>query len=217
MRLSRRELALVAVALLLPVPLVAVSGYATALPDAVERGLGSLVTLEAEDERSGLVARGNVSEEADDEGRSASGTLTVARTGTPSQDGERTVTTDSADSDDGTESSDHDKGGPGDSPPGDDGDTGSSSPSGDGGGSSGTTSGSPPAPNTSPSVALAIGAQGTGAAVSAGGDGVTVDVGADTAGHAKEDTGEAEVVVTDADGSSTNVSIGVPDIQASIP
>lgn len=210
-RMSRRELALVAATLLLPVPLVAASGYAAALPDAVAHGLGSLVTLEAEDERSGIIARGHVSEDGSDTDRSADGTLTIARPGaTTSQDGDQTGATASADSDAEPESSDRDKEASGGSPQDDDSDTGSSSPSGDGRDSSGAASGSAPAPDGSPSVALSVGAQGTGAALSAGGDGLTVDIGVDGAAPTMDDTGETRVVVTASDGSSTSVSVGLP-------
>ena len=70
-RLSRLELGFIAAALLLPVPLVALNGYAAALPAAVERGLGSLVTLEARDDRSGLKASGQASEDGSNAQRSA--------------------------------------------------------------------------------------------------------------------------------------------------
>ena len=56
--LSRRDLIPVGAALLLPVPLVALNGYAAGLPDAVGRGLGSVVTLDARDGRNGIEASG---------------------------------------------------------------------------------------------------------------------------------------------------------------
>ena len=83
-RLSRLELGFIAAALLLPVPLVALNGYAAALPAAVERGLGSLVTLEARDDRSGLKASGQASEDGSNAQRSADGSLRITRAGTTS-------------------------------------------------------------------------------------------------------------------------------------
>ena len=83
-RLSRLELGFIAAALLLPVPLVALNGYAAALPAAVERGLGSLVTLDARDDRSGLKASGQASEDGSNAQRSADGSLRITRAGTTS-------------------------------------------------------------------------------------------------------------------------------------
>ena len=60
--LSRRDLIPVGAALLLPVPLVALNGYAAGLPDAVGRGLGSVVTLDAKDGRNGVEASGRAAE-----------------------------------------------------------------------------------------------------------------------------------------------------------
>lgn len=51
-RVSRRELALVACALLLPVPVLAASGLGIPLPSTVERGLASLLPLQSSTEDS---------------------------------------------------------------------------------------------------------------------------------------------------------------------
>ena len=77
--LSRRDLIPVGAALLLPVPLVALNGYAAGLPDAVGRGLGSVVTLDARDGRNGIEASGRAAETGSATQRSGRGTLKITR------------------------------------------------------------------------------------------------------------------------------------------
>jgi hypothetical protein len=59
--LSRREAALVACALLIPVPLLAQSGLSVPLPSGIERSLSSLVTISADDAHSGTQVTGDAS------------------------------------------------------------------------------------------------------------------------------------------------------------
>ena len=78
-RLSRPEAVLVAAALLLPIPLFAQSGLSVPLPGVVERGLGSLVTVDATDERSETSATGRASENGTGDRRSARTSLRISR------------------------------------------------------------------------------------------------------------------------------------------
>lgn len=76
-KLSRRDAALLAGARLLPVPLLAQSGLSIPLPGAVERGLGSLVTLDTNDPRTGFQVTGQASTGRQDERLSARGWLRI--------------------------------------------------------------------------------------------------------------------------------------------
>jgi len=80
-RISRREAALVAAALLLPIPILAQSGLSVPLPGGVERGLGSLVTLDSEDRRSGTQTTGRASARSDSARQSGRGSLRIGRGG----------------------------------------------------------------------------------------------------------------------------------------
>jgi len=216
-RLSRREAALVAAALLLPIPLFAQSGLIVPLPGVVERGLGSLVTLDAGDKRSGTKATGQASESGRNDRRSERGSLRIARAGgTPTVLADGTST--GADSGSSTTS---------DKPAGDDGGSGNTPAGGDpeGDGDGGGSAGDPAAPGTPASgsgsgsdagsgnqtgVNVSAAGQGTGTGVSAGTGGLGVDVGADNGGAGSEDAVSAGVEVTGEDGSSTGVGTTVP-------
>ena len=144
-RLSRREAMLVAAALLLPIPVFAQSGLSVPLPGVVERGLGSLVTLEASDEQSGTKATGQVSENGRNDRRSGRASLRIVRVGrapTLLNDGTQTGTDN--DSSTGSGKPADDDGGTANTPAGGD-------PEGNGGGGGGADS--PGDPN-SPATAL---------------------------------------------------------------
>jgi len=220
--LSRREAALVAAALLLPIPLFAQSGLSVPLPGVVERGLGSLVTLDAGDERSGTKATGQASENGRNARRSGPGSLRIARA-------ERTPTVLA----DGTSTgADSGSSATSDKPAGDDGGGGTApaggDPEGDGGGAgspgdpespktpgSGSGSGSDDGSGNETGVNVSAAGQSTGTGVSAGTGGLGVDVDADNGGAGSEDAGSAGVEVTGEDGSSTGVGTTVPG--ASVP
>ncbi len=215
--MSRRDLIPVGVALLLPVPLVALNGYAAGLPDAVGRGLGSVVTLDANDGRNGIEAGGRAAETGSDTQRSGRGTLKVTRSRGTGLAGLGVVRSGST----GTQTGHGANGkGPGQMPrggaPGSGGDTGSSGPSGDEGGSApGTGSNSSTASTGSPSLSVTAAGEGTGTGVSAGGDGLTIDLGADSAGG--DEPAGATVTVTDTGGAPSSLNVGGPDPGVSRP
>ena len=216
-RLSRREAMLVAAALLLPIPVFAQSGLSVPLPGVVERGLGSLVTLEARDEQSGTKATGQVSENGRNDRRSGRASLRIVRGGrvpTVLTDGTQTGT----DNDSST--------GPG-KPAGDDGGTGNTpaggDPEGDGGGEGGAGSPGDPNSHATPAsgsdsgsvqtgVTVTATGQGAGTGVSAGTGGVSIDVGADNGDAGGDEPGSVGVDVTDEDGSSTGASATLPGV-----
>jgi hypothetical protein len=219
-RLSRLELGFVAAALLLPVPLVALNGYAAALPAAVERGLGSLVTLDAGDDRSGLKASGQASEDGSNAKRSADGSLRITRAGTTSSTDGKTKPGASSASEAAPGSSDEGRSATPDhhEPSDEAGDTGGSGPSGESGGASGDGKGGSSATSgDTPGVSLTIGGGGTGTGVSAGSSGVSVELGADSDGAGGGDAPAASVEVTDQKGSSSGVGISVPGSGLAIP
>jgi hypothetical protein len=222
-RLSRLELGLIAAALLLPIPLVALNGYAAALPDAVGRGLGSLVTLEAGDERSGTEVRGNASEDGSDTRRSGHGLLSIGRgTGTSTADDSATPSGSGGSA--APDSTDEANSTPQGKAPDGSGDTGGSGPAADGGGSGPADGGEAPsnggaaavdAGNNAPALSVSGGGQGTGASVSVGSDGATVDLDGDSGGPGG--SGGVGVEIRDTDGSSTGIGIGVPTTGGVIP
>jgi len=213
--LSKRELALVAAALLLPVPLFAQSGLSLPLPGAVERGFGSLVTLEANDERSGTSANGQASESGANERRSGRASLAVTRAGgsTATSEGSGEDGTGTAEESAGSQGAD-DAPADGDPKGGDDTDDEGSSgspgstdtPAGDGGGGS----------QAEPGASLTVAAPGTSTGVSVGAGGAAVDaVGA--SGAADDANVGASVEVTDTSGSSTGTGASVPSPGVSLP
>jgi hypothetical protein len=216
--LSRRDLVLVGAALLLPVPLVALDGYAAGLPDAVGRGLGSLATLDARDDRSGVGVSGGASEAGRDTQRSGRATLTVSRAGGKGVAVRRKAPSGSA----GTRTRPGTNAGQPEERPrgdasGDNGDSGSAGPSGEGGNAApGSDPGSHQSrtPDGSPSVSVTTAGQGTATGVTAGANGVTIDLGADSA---RGDDPGTTVTVTDTGGSPTSVSVGGPDSVVSRP
>ena len=213
--LSRRDLIPVGAALLLPVPLVALNGYAAGLPDAVGRGLGSVVTLDARDGRNGIEASGRAAETGSATQRSGRGTLKITRSRGTGLAGLGVVPSGSA----GTQTG---RGANGEEPeqmprggaPGNGGDTGSSGPSGDEGGSA-PGSNSSTTSTGSPSLSVTAAGQGTGTGVSAGPNGLTIDLGADSAGG--DEPAGATVTATDTGGAPTSLNAGGPDSVVSLP
>jgi hypothetical protein len=220
-RLSRREIGVAAAALLLPVPLVALNGLAAALPAPLDGGLGSLVTLEAGDESSGVQAQGAASEHGRNERRAGTGTLSITRTGstplaavgTTQRTGSGVVETSQDDSD----SERAHRPPAGDDPTSGDDDGGSDRPGGDGDGGGEGGSGDSGSSTPSPGVSLTIDGPGSAANVSAGTDGITVDLGADSDGAGADDPGLVSVEITDTDGSSTSFGLGVPGPGSVLP
>ncbi|HEU0245895.1 MAG TPA: hypothetical protein VFR38_02310 [Gaiellaceae bacterium] len=217
--LSKRELALVAAALLLPVPLFAQSSLSLPLPGAVARGFGSLVTLEANDERSGTSARGRASETGANERRSGRASLAVTRAGGStatseegSGEGGAGTAAESAGSQ-GAEDAPADgdpKGGDDTDDEGSPGSPGSTdTPAGDGGGGSQAELGA--------SLTVAAPGTSTGVSVGAGGAVVDADVGADSGATEDDATVGASVEVTDTSGSSTGTGASVPSPGVSLP
>ncbi len=223
-KLSRRELALIAAALLIPVPLFAVSGLSAPLPDAIEHGLGSVVTLDAEDEPSGTTARGRGFETGNTERRQESSSLGIAtrahhagpsattQSGSASSE---STTADTSSGNGGTNNPEADE-------PGGDGDAGSpGSPEG--------PSNPPNNPESSPGpsdsglsatgrdrrTTVTVAGQGSAIGVSAGSDGLSIDQDADTGGSGNE--GGVSVGSTDSDDSSRGVSVGIPRAGSPLP
>jgi hypothetical protein len=224
-RLSRREAVLVAAALLLPIPIFAQSGLSVPLPGVVERGLGSLVNVEATDERSGTSTTGQAAENGKGDRRSARGSLRISRAGlspdllggaqTGSDSGGSAESGTSAGEDGGTDTTpaggdpngarggQREAGAPGDP-------TGPRAPASDsaGGSRSGADSGS----GDQAGVSVTAAGQGTGTTVSAGTGGLSVGVGADNGGAGGNEPGSVAVVVNDEDGSTTGGGTTLPGV-----
>jgi hypothetical protein len=230
-RLSRRELALVAAAALLPVPILTISGVSAPLPDAIERGIGSVVTLDAEDERSGVEATGDVAEHGNTQRRSERGRLRITRKGGVTRMdslagivGPETAAGGAAN--DGQTHEDAGSSGEGEAPA-------EGEPEGDGNGGP-SSPGSPKSPGTEspessgsgvgpasgadgePELRVTAAGQGTGAGVSVGTSGVSVDENADTGG-AGSNSATVDVGLTDSDGSTTGLRVDVPASGVSLP
>jgi hypothetical protein len=180
-RMSRRELALVAAALLLPVPLIAESGLSLPVPGAVKHGFGSLITLDADRDSSGTTARGTVSE---------SGT-------SPSHSGSAETQKGGGDTEDTGSSGDH-------------GGTDRPTSPGDTGTSRDDSGGAPQfKANHMPSVDLQAAGQGTTSGVSVNADAVDVDVAANSGGAGGDESAGLGVAVTDTAGSQTGLDIAI--------
>jgi len=228
-RLSRRELALVAAALLLPVPVIAESGLSLPFPDAVQQGFGSLITLDAKDDGSGTTATGGTPENGAGPPRSADASRSAARANDSStssrteshHDGVR-ASGGSADSWGGRDSrtAATPKGG---------GDTDDSGSSVDTGGTDrprspggtdtprGDAGRAPQSePDRMPSVGLRVAGQGTASGVSVSADGVDADSGADSRGARDHGTAGVGLDVTDTTGSRTGTGMTVSDTGVSL-
>jgi hypothetical protein len=221
-RMSRRELALVAAALLLPVPMIAESGLSMPVPGAVKHGFGPLITLDADRDGTETTASSTVAESAASPSRSGSASLSMARTrhrstrsraalldrgiGTTSASGPSRGSSSTADAE-------TPKGG------GDTDDTGSSvdhggtdrptSPGGTGTPRDGSGGARQFEPNRMPSVDLHAAGQGTTSGVSVNADGVDIDVAADSGGAGSEESTGLGVAVADTAGSQTGLDIAI--------
>lgn len=224
-RLSRRELGLVAAALLIPLPLFAATGFSAPLPNAIERAFGGQVVIDAQDKQSGSSATVAAAESGTGAKRSAKGSVALTR-GTrrsgralsPSSvsslvtsSTNRKDTGGDAETQTQHESSPDQNGGGAGSPerPAEPGDAGPADDS---------AAHKRPAERTAPSAHMGVAAQGAGAGLSVGPSGVRVDAGGDSQGDAGSDeVGDAEATVTHSDGSSTGVGVTVPGGGVRIP
>lgn len=220
--LSRRELALVAAALLLPMPVFAMTGLNVPLPNAIERGLGELVTIEGQDQKSGTTARLEASANGSQVQRPAVGSLSVGRARRTKIGNARPGVVDaSASRPDSNTRPESTTTPPETASPGGEsggGDTGSSGeaeqPAASAGGSPSADS---PTSAGSPSVQIGVTGQGGGSDATVGGDGLTVDGGADGAGVGAGEPGRADATVTGSDGDSTGVGADIPSTGISLP
>jgi hypothetical protein len=224
-RLSRRELGLVAAALLIPLPLFAATGFSAPLPNAIERAFGGRVVIDGQDKQTGSSTTVAAAESGTAVKRSAKGSLALTRgagrsgralspSSVPSlvtSSTNRNHTGGDAETQTQHESSPDQNGGgtgaseqpaePGDARPADD-----------------SAADNRAAHRTAPSAHVGVTGQGAGAGVSVGPSGVRVDAGADSQGGAVSDgVGDAEGTVTHSDGSSTGVGVTVPGRGVRIP
>jgi len=223
-RLSRRELGLVAAALLIPLPLFAATGFSAPLPNAIERAFGGQVVIDAQDKQMGSSATVAAAQSGTGAKRSAKGSVGLTRgrrsgralspstvSSLVTSSTNRNDTGGDAETQTQHESSPDQNGGgagsperpaePGDARPADD-----------------SAAANRPAERTAPSAHMGVAAQGAGAGLSVGPSGVRVDAGADSQGDAGSDeVGDAEVTVTRSDGSSTGVGVPVPGRGVRIP
>ena len=229
---SGRDTAIVAAALLLPIPLFARAGLSLPFSGGLEKSLGSLITLDSEDGTTGTQPSGRASAESDDGRQAGQGSLrmspglnplTVFRTQVP--------TLSSSQSDEGTSQTAGVDQGSGDAPAGSepegaDDAGGAGSPGGSGeepatDSSGGGTEGSAPAPAPRQGAAgspLSVNARGEGstATVSAGEGGLDVNVGVNDSARSG-DGSDAGVSVTQPDGSSTGTETTVPGVEQLLP
>lgn len=226
--LPRREALPIAAALLLPIPFFAQSGLSVPLPDVVERGLGSLVTVDATDERSGTRATGNATEVVDNDRRSSRDSPRIGR-------GERLPTLLGEEPQAGSGSGGSPEPG---SRVGADGRTitppaeGDQEGGGDGGalgdpdprnpeapvaGGSASGSGTGSGSGNQKGVTITGQDQGATSGISAGTGGLSVDVGADNGEAGGDEPGSVGVEVTSEDGSSAGVGTAPPDVGVPSP
>jgi hypothetical protein len=224
-RIARRETLLVAGVLLVPLPLFALSGLNVPLPGVLERGLGSLVTLDAEADPTDTKASLRPADGGQGAERREQGSLGVPR-------GRRALTrpglAQTLESDGTSENSAGaatDRGG--ESPP-----AGETPEGAGGGGGSGPSGGSEPAgesqggaaavgsaaqPAAAPKITVGAGAQGTSGGVSVGPSGIAVDDVADNGSGTSGDTSSAGIAVTGEDGRQTGVGTEIPAGGVAIP
>jgi hypothetical protein len=223
-RLLQRETALVAAALLLPIPLFALSGLTVPLPGAIERSIGSLVTLASDEGGSS----GNQGSEATSTGPSPA----AGRSEEPLADGSRRSALDGrAGVLDGQVSPgtvaggdaqvSRDPGGDdgGGTPPGGGPEGASAEPGipGDASGAGGeeTLSGSEADATPEPRVSLRVAGQGASSGISAGTSGLDLETGAD-GGQSGEEP-EIGVEVGGEDGARTEVEEILPAPGIAVP
>lgn len=219
--LSRRELTLLGLALLLPLPLVALVGHSTGFP-ILGDGLGSLVSLEEDDERTGSTRTGGAAVRGSNERRSSSGTSRISRARGGVEPPGRTTTRVSSDGSPSGAAGDAETA---DRPPRDE-SAGGRPPTGDtpGSGEPGSSpkDGGFPAGESetgseegAPGIAVTTAGAGSELTIGVTADGVTADTEADSAGSG--DAGLIGIEVTDSDGSSTGTRIRAPGAETGIP
>ena len=224
-RLSRRELGLVAAALLIPLPLFAATGLSAPLPNAIERAFGGQVVVDAQDEQAGSSVTVAAAESGKGVKRSAKGSLVLTR-GTRRSG--RALSPSTLSSLVTSSTNRNDTGGDAETQT-----QHESSPDRNGGGTGAPKQPAEPgdarpahasaadnraAHRTAPSAHIGVAGPGTGAGLSVGPSGVRVDAGVDDQGRAGSDgVSDAEVTVTDSDGSSTGVGVTVPGRGVRIP
>lgn len=238
-RVSKRDAAIVAAALLLPIPVLAQTGLSVPLPGGLDQGIGSLVTLDSDDATTGSQASGQAGGGSADGSQSGGASLKLNPGGLDSlslptdvtdlgvtESGDASDSAQSADSAGGGDSADASAGSEPGSADGSGDDTGDSSggsdaPAGSGGsGSAGGSANSSTAPTpqltTVPTLTVSGGGPGSSSVVSIGENGLEVDLGADD-GAASGEEGNAGVQVTQGDGSSTGLNVALPGVGGLLP
>jgi hypothetical protein len=223
--LSRRELGLVAAALLVPLPVLAATGLSAPLPNAIERALGGLVVMDAHDEQTDSPATVAASGAGTGVKRSANGSL--ALTLGSGRSGRRALSPSTLSSLVTSSTNRNETGGDADtqtkhesSPDQNGGGTGEpEQPAGPGepGPADDSAADNKAAGRTAPSAQIGVGGQGTTAGVSVGPSGVRVDAGADSGGAGLDEKADAGATVTLSDGSSTGVGVTVPGSGVPVP
>lgn len=235
-KFTKRDAAIVAAVLLLPIPVLAQSGLGVPLPGGVQRSFGSLVTLDSDDKQTGTETTGRGSGGTQGERQSGRGSLrigtgrlgtTALQNGTPEsapagseQGAQKTAGASGSGSGNAPAESQPEGAGDGGGA-GSSGDSGTSDDSGGSAGSAGSggsgesgssqaASGGPEAGSPSRgSLSVTGSGPGSGAGASAGEDGLGLDVGADDGAAAGEES-TVTADVTQQDGSTTGVGAAVP-------
>jgi hypothetical protein len=235
-KFTKRDAAIVAAVLLLPIPVLAQSGLGVPLPGGVQRSFGSLVTLDSDDKQTGTQTTGRGSGGTQGERQSGKGSLrmgtgrrgtTALKNGTPGsaaagseQGAQKTAGASGSGSGNAPAESKPEGAGDGGGA-GSSGDSGTSDgSSGSGGsadsgsgesGSSQAASGGPEASSPSGGTGLLVtgSGPGSGAGASAGEDGLSLDLGADDGAAAGEES-TVRADVSQQDGSTTGVGGAVP-------
>jgi hypothetical protein len=236
-KFTKRDAAIVAAVLLLPIPVLAQSGFGVPLPGGVQRSFGSLVTLDGDDKQTGTQTTGHGSGGTQGERQSGKGSLrigtgrrgtTALKNGTPGsaaagseQGAQKTAGASGSGSGNAPAESEPEGAGDGGGA-GSSGDSGTSDDSGGSAGSAGSgssgesgssqaASGGPEASSPSRGTGLLVtgSGPGSGAGASAGEDGLGLDLGADDGAAAGEES-TARADVTQQDGSTTGVGGAVP-------
>ena len=215
-RLSRRELGLVAAALLVPLPLFALTGFSAPLPNAIDRGLGGLVAIEAQDRAAGASV-GVVARPGHERARAVKRATAIhaPHLGSALRTRARSTTSSAGGSTD-TSGTGGDAKPQHDSPDENGGGTGSPEKSGEPSPSQGSNA-SKPAGHPVPSAQIGVTGQGAGVDGALDSSGLNLDVGADGGDAGSGEPGSAGAIVTGSDGSPTGVEVAVPGLGAAAP
>jgi hypothetical protein len=216
-RLSRRELGLVAAALLVPLPLFALTGFSAPLPNAIDRGLGGLVAIEAQDRAAGASV-GVVARPGHEPARAVKRATAIRapHLGSPLRTRARSTTSSAGTGSTDTSGTGGDAKPQQDSPDENGGGTGSPEKSGEPGPSEGSNA-SKPAGHPAPSAQIGVTGQGAGVNGALDSSGLNLDVGADGGDAGSGEPGSARAIVTGSDGSPTGVEVAVPGLGAAAP